>query len=138
MTPIGGSHGKAHQTTEVLSRASGVAWPFAAVMLPSGKRHQIGCLGVLARAKYGRLLGAFHAGLRRGGVRPAEGGLMRTLLIAAVGSMLLTGSGRADPSCPSSVTLDALVECIRDHMPRADSNGYVAPTPSQRADWRIV
>jgi hypothetical protein len=63
---------------------------------------------------------------------------MRTLLIAAVGSVLLIGNGSADPSCPSSNTLDTLVECIRDHMPRADSKGYVAPTPSQRADWRIV
>ena len=63
---------------------------------------------------------------------------MRTLLIAAVGSVLLIGSGNADVTCPSSMTLDRLVECIRAQMPRAESNGYVAPTPSQRADWRIV
>jgi hypothetical protein len=63
---------------------------------------------------------------------------MRTLLIAAVGSVLLIGSGNADLTCPSSMTLATLVECIRAQMPRAGSNGYVAPTPSQRADWRIV
>src|SRR5262245_36747076 len=63
---------------------------------------------------------------------------MRALIIAAVGSVLLSGDGRADPSCSSSMTLDSLVECIRAHMPRADSDGYVPPTPSQRADWRIV
>src|SRR5262245_7385245 len=63
---------------------------------------------------------------------------MRTLLIAAVVSLLLIGSGNADLTCPSSTTLDALVKCIRAQMPPAGSNGYFAPTPSQRADWRIV
>ena len=63
---------------------------------------------------------------------------MRTLLIAAVVSLLLVGRGNADLSCPSSMTLDALVKCILAQMPRAESNGYVAPTPSERADWRIV
>jgi hypothetical protein len=63
---------------------------------------------------------------------------MRTLVIAAVASLLLVGSANADLTCSSSMTLDTLVTCIRDHMPKAESNGYVAPTPSQRADWRIV
>jgi hypothetical protein len=64
---------------------------------------------------------------------------MRTLALAALGSLLLVGSGNAaDLTCPSSMTLDALVTCIRAQMPRAASNGYVAPTPSQRADWRIL
>ena len=63
---------------------------------------------------------------------------MRTLVIAAVASLLLVGSANADLTCPSSTTLDTLVTCIRDQMPKAGSNGYVAPTPSQRADWRIV
>jgi hypothetical protein len=63
---------------------------------------------------------------------------MRTLLIAAVVSLLLIGSGNADLTCPSSTTLDTLVECIRKQMPQDGSKGYVAPTPSQRADWRIV
>ena len=67
---------------------------------------------------------------------------MRTLFIAAVGSLLLVGSGKADLICPSSTKLESLVECIRDHMPRRHmpptKSEYVAPTPSQRADWRIV
>ena len=63
---------------------------------------------------------------------------MRTLVLAAVQSLLLVGSGTADLTCPSSTTLDALVKCIRNQMPQAESNGYGAPTPSQRADWRIV
>ena len=63
---------------------------------------------------------------------------MRALFIAAVGSLLLVASGNADVTCASSKNLDSLVECIRDHMPLKESNGYVAPTPSQRADWRIV
>jgi hypothetical protein len=63
---------------------------------------------------------------------------MRTLVIAAVASLLLVGSANADLTCSSTMTLDTLVRCIRDQMPKAESNGYVAPTPSQRADWRIV
>ena len=64
---------------------------------------------------------------------------MRTLALAALESLLLVGSGNAaDLTCPSSMTLDALVTCIRAQMPQAASNGYVAPTPSQRADWRIL
>jgi hypothetical protein len=63
---------------------------------------------------------------------------MRTLFIAALGSLLFVGSGNADLTCPSSMTLDSLVRCIRVQMPQEESNGYVAPTPSQRADWRIV
>jgi hypothetical protein len=63
---------------------------------------------------------------------------MRTLAIAAVVSLLLVGSANADLTCPSSTTLDTLVTCIRDQMPKVNSNRYVAPTPSQRADWRIV
>jgi hypothetical protein len=63
---------------------------------------------------------------------------MRTLFIAAVGSLLLVASGNADLTCASSKNLGSLVECIRAHMPRRESNGYVAPTSSQRADWRIV
>ena len=63
---------------------------------------------------------------------------MRTLFIATVGSLLLVASGNADLTCASSKNLESLVECIRDHMPLNESHGYVAPTPSQRADWRIV
>jgi hypothetical protein len=63
---------------------------------------------------------------------------MRTLAIAAVGSLLLVGGGNADLTCPSSTTLDTLVKCIREQMPQDRSNGYVAPTPSQRAEWRII
>jgi hypothetical protein len=63
---------------------------------------------------------------------------MRTLLIAALASLLLVGSASADLTCPSSTTLDTLVKCIRKQMPQVGSAGYVAPTPSQRADWRTV
>src|SRR5262249_23791318 len=33
--------------------------------------------------------------------------------------------------------LDTLRTCSVDQMPKAESDGYVDPTPSQRADWRI-
>ena len=58
---------------------------------------------------------------------------MRTLVIAIVASLLLVGSANADLTCSSAMTLDTLVTCIRDQMPKAESDGYVAPTPSQRA-----
>jgi hypothetical protein len=64
--------------------------------------------------------------------------LPRGIFIAAVGSLLLAASGNPDLTCASSKDLGLLVECIRAHMPRKEPPGYVAPTPSQRADWRIV
>ena len=64
--------------------------------------------------------------------------LPRGIFIAAVGSLLLAASGNPDLTCASSKDLGLLVECICDHMPLSESKGYVAPTPSQRADWRIV
>jgi hypothetical protein len=36
------------------------------------------------------------------------------------------------------MTLESLVRCIRAQMPQSGSNGYVAPTPTQRADWQTV
>jgi len=63
---------------------------------------------------------------------------MRKLFIPAVGSLLLVTCGNADLSCPSSTTLESLVTCIRGQMPQRGSNGYVAPTPTQRAEWRTV
>lgn len=62
---------------------------------------------------------------------------MRTLVILAVGSLLLVACGNI-LTCPSSTTLDSLVTCVRTQMPQSGSNGYVAPTPTQRADWRTV
>lgn len=45
----------------------------------------------------------------------------------AIGSMLL---------CDDATTLDALVECIADQMPRSGSEGFVPPTMGQQAAWR--
>ena len=77
-----------------------------------------------------------------------KGGLMRRLFIPVVGSLLLVACGeskvmipetaKAYLTCPSGTTLERLVRCIRDKMPKSGSNGYVAPTFAQRADWRIV
>ena len=73
---------------------------------------------------------------------------MRKLFIPVVSSLLLVACGhsafripeiaKADLTCPSSMTLESLVTCIRAQMPQSGSNGYVAPTPTQRADWRTV
>lgn len=73
---------------------------------------------------------------------------MRKLFIPVVSSLLLVACGdsafmipeiaKADLTCPSSTTLESLVTCIRTQIPQSGSNGYVAPTSTQRADWRTV
>jgi hypothetical protein len=73
---------------------------------------------------------------------------MRRLFIPVVASLLLVACGdlkvvipasaKADLTCPSDTTLELLVRCIRDKMPERESEGYVAPTFAQRADWRII
>jgi hypothetical protein len=73
---------------------------------------------------------------------------MRKLFILVVGSLLLVAYGhsafripeiaKADMTCPSSMDLESLAKCIRAKMPQSGSNGYVAPTSTQRADWRTV
>jgi hypothetical protein len=62
------------------------------------------------------------------------------LFIPVVGSLLLAACGNGNPelTCRSSTTLESLVTCIRAQMPQSGSNGYVAPTSAQRADWRTV
>lgn len=62
---------------------------------------------------------------------------MRTLFILVVGSLLLGACGNS-LTCPTSTTLESLATCIRTQMPQNGSNGYVAPTSTQRADWRTV
>jgi hypothetical protein len=44
----------------------------------------------------------------------------------------------ANLTCSSATTLDALVTCIRNQMPGNGSNGFVAPTTAQQADWRTA
>jgi hypothetical protein len=73
---------------------------------------------------------------------------MRKRLITVIGSLLLVARchskvmipqiANADLTCPSSATLESLVTCIRTQTPQSGSNGFVAPTPIQRADWRTV
>jgi hypothetical protein len=63
---------------------------------------------------------------------------MRTHVIPVVALLVLAGCGNADLTCSSSTTLDALTMCIRAQMPASGSNGYVAPTADQRADWQRV
>src|SRR5437867_1653350 len=58
------------------------------------------------------------------------------LLVFLVG--LPQSGGAADLTCSSATTLDALVTCIRNQMPGSGSNGFVAPTATQQADWRWV
>jgi hypothetical protein len=51
---------------------------------------------------------------------------------------VIGGAAGADQICASSATLEKLGACIRDHMPKAGSNGFVAPNETEQADWRAV
>jgi hypothetical protein len=72
--------------------------------------------------------------------------LIITLLFVSILSMVggaqrasvIGGATVADPICASSATLEKLGACIRDHMPKAGSNGFVAPNETEQADWRAV
>jgi hypothetical protein len=41
-------------------------------------------------------------------------------------------------SCSSSTTLESLIDCISGQMPAHDSDGFVAPTNTQKADFQTV
>jgi len=43
-----------------------------------------------------------------------------------------------DRTCATSTTLEALATCIRSQMPQSGSEGFVAPTATEQADWRLV
>ncbi|UQA60291.1 fibronectin type III domain-containing protein [Polyangium aurulentum] len=43
-----------------------------------------------------------------------------------------------DTTCASATTLAGLVTCIRGQMPRKDSEGYIPPSETQRAELRDV
>ncbi|MCI0626420.1 MAG: hypothetical protein L0387_33040, partial [Acidobacteria bacterium] len=73
-----------------------------------------------------------------GVAQTTKGGLMRKLFIPVVGSLLLVACGTPQLTCSSSTNLESLVTCIRGQMPESGSNGYVASTSPQRADWRTV
>ncbi len=72
--------------------------------------------------------------------------LITTLLFVSV--LLMLGSEKgdvvsgstmvADLTCASSTTLESLATCIRNQMPKAGSNGFVAPNATEQADWRAV
>jgi hypothetical protein len=44
----------------------------------------------------------------------------------------------ADLTCVTSTTLESLAACIRTQMPQSGSNGFVAPSATEQADWRAV
>lgn len=62
---------------------------------------------------------------------------IRTLLFAALAAAGPVVHG-ATLSCPHATTLESLVQCVSAQMPQDGSNGYVAPTAAQRADFRSV
>jgi hypothetical protein len=72
--------------------------------------------------------------------------LIATLLFLSVLSMVGSaqraivsgGATAADLICASSSTLETLADCIRDHMSKAGSNGFVTPNETEQADWRAV
>jgi len=52
--------------------------------------------------------------------------------------VLATSLPAATLSCPAATTLEDLAVCIRTQMPGSGSNGFVAPSAAEQADWRTV
>src|SRR5215510_3767714 len=60
-------------------------------------------------------------------------------LLVAVALWVLTGTAfAANLTCSSATTLDQLATCIAGQMPASGSNGFVAPSAQEQADWRTV
>jgi hypothetical protein len=68
----------------------------------------------------------------------ALGAVFVLMLAGSERSSVVSGRQGSDRTCASSTTLEALATCIRDLMPRASSNGFVTPTATELADWRIA
>ncbi|MBM4298655.1 MAG: hypothetical protein FJ143_13030, partial [Deltaproteobacteria bacterium] len=60
-------------------------------------------------------------------------GLLFVLTLSVFGR-----SEAVDLTCSSSATLEALASCVRTQMPQSGSNGFVAPSASEQADWRAA
>ena len=77
-------------------------------------------------------------------VRPAGARFWSfTLWWLCAGVVLASASaaGAAQLTCPTATTLETLVACIVDYMPRKKTNGpdgYWPPSPQQLADYRTV
>ena len=61
------------------------------------------------------------------------------LFTAAIGAPLIhpLDATSAVTACPTETTLEELTSCLIDsnHMPRSGANGFIAPSPSEQADW---
>ena len=63
----------------------------------------------------------------------------RLAALAALALWLLSAPAvAATLDCPGKTTLEGLVDCISLQMPQSGSNGYVAPTATQQADFRAA
>lgn len=61
------------------------------------------------------------------------------VLLVAVALLALAGtSDAANLTCSSATTLTQLATCIASQMPGSGSNGFVAPSAQEQADWRSV
>ncbi|NOT55584.1 MAG: hypothetical protein HOP18_13355 [Deltaproteobacteria bacterium] len=64
---------------------------------------------------------------------------LRTLCGAAFFLLVTAEQGEtATLPCVQASSLDAVVGCIVDHMPGADSQSFVAPSSTVQSDWRKV
>lgn len=61
-----------------------------------------------------------------------------SLVFAAACLWLPVSADAATLTCSSATTLDALATCLRNQMPASGSNGFVAPSAGEQADWRAV
>ena len=63
---------------------------------------------------------------------------MMRLLLLALAMWGANAAQAATLSCPSASTLESLVQCISLQMPQDSSNGYHAPSATQRSDFQAV
>ena len=52
--------------------------------------------------------------------------------------LLLSVAFPTRAACPRETTLEGLVTCIRNEMPRGGSNGFIPPSRSERDAWRAA
>ena len=63
---------------------------------------------------------------------------IRLALIVVALQLSVLSTTAATLTCGSATTLDALATCLRNQMPASGSNGFIAPTAAEQADWRAV
>ncbi|MEM1094487.1 MAG: hypothetical protein AAGJ10_07775 [Bacteroidota bacterium] len=64
---------------------------------------------------------------------------MKALTLLGLWAMLLTAPALArDVDCSSETTLEALIDCVKDHMPVEDAQIFRVPNNTEQAAWNTI